>query len=72
MLAAVYDLPFGRNRWMGTGMNRVLDAIVGGWSVNALLTLQSGQPAPFALANSQIADGQQRPNITCSKSQDRS
>jgi hypothetical protein len=66
VLAAVYDLPFGRNRWMGGGMNRVLDAIVGGWSLNGLLTLQSGQPVPFALANSQIADGQQRPNITCS------
>ena len=66
VLAVVYDLPFGRNRWMGGGMNRILDAIVGGWSLNALLTLQSGQPVPFALANSQIADGQQRPNITCS------
>ena len=66
VLAAVYDLPFGHGRSMGGSMNRVLDAIVGGWSLNALLTLQSGQPVPFALANSQIADGQQRPNITCS------
>jgi hypothetical protein len=66
VLAAVYDLPFGRSRWMGGGMNRILDAIVGGWSLNALLTLQSGQPVPFALANSSIADGQQRPDITCS------
>jgi hypothetical protein len=66
VLAVVYDLPFGRNRWMGGGMNRILDAIVGGWSLNALLTVQSGQPVPFALANSSIADGQQRPNITCS------
>jgi Carboxypeptidase regulatory-like domain len=67
VLAAVYDLPFGRQRWMGGNMNRFLDAIVGGWSVNALITLQSGQPIPFALANSSIADGQQRPNITCSR-----
>jgi hypothetical protein len=66
VLAAVYDLPFGRSRWIGGGMNRVMDAIVGGWSLNALLTLQSGQPVPFALSNSQIADGQQRPDITCS------
>ena len=66
VLAAVYDLPFGRERWMGGGMNRVLDAIVGGWSLNVLLTLQSGQPVPFALANSSIADGLQRPDITCS------
>ena len=66
VLAAVYDLPFGRERWMGGHMNRVLDAIVGGWSLNVLLTLQSGQPVPFALANSSIADGLQRPDITCS------
>ncbi len=65
VLAAVYDLPFGRKRWIGGDMNRVLDAIVGGWSLNALLTLQSGQPVPFALANSSISDGQQRPDITC-------
>jgi hypothetical protein len=67
VLAAVYDLPFGRNRWMGGGMNRILDAIVGGWSMNALVTLQSGQPIPFGLANGSIADGTQRPNILCSK-----
>jgi Carboxypeptidase regulatory-like domain len=67
VLAAVYDLPFGRSRWIGAGMNRVMDAIVGGWSLNALLTLQSGQPVPFALSTSQIADGQQRPDVTCSK-----
>lgn len=66
VLAAVYDLPFGRGRWMGGGMNRVLDAVVGGWSLNALFTLQSGQPIPFGLANASIADGTQRPNITCS------
>jgi hypothetical protein len=67
VLAAVYDLPFGRERWMGGNMNRILDAIVGGWSLNALLTLQSGQPIPFGLANASIADGTQRPDIICSK-----
>jgi hypothetical protein len=66
VLAAVYDLPFGRGRWMGGGMNRVLDGIVGGWSLNALLTLQSGQPIPFGLANASIADGTQRPDLLCS------
>ena len=54
VLAAVYDLPFGRKRWIGGDMNRMLDAIVGGWSLNALVTLQSGQPVPFALANSRF------------------
>jgi len=67
VLAAAYDLPFGRGRWMGAGMNRILDGIVGGWSLNALLTLQSGQPVPFGLANGSIADGTQRPDLLCSK-----
>lgn len=66
VLATVYDLPFGRQRAIGKGMNGFLDAVVGGWSVNALLTLQSGQPIPFALANTRLVDGLQRPNLVCS------
>jgi hypothetical protein len=65
VLATVYDLPFGRGRAMAQNMNRVLEGILGGWSVNALLTLQSGQPIPFAMADSRFTDGLQRPNITC-------
>ncbi|ABF39936.1 Cna B-type protein [Candidatus Koribacter versatilis Ellin345] len=64
-LATVYDLPFGRTRTFGGDMNRWVDGFVGGWSVNALLTLQSGQPIPFAMSNSQLWDGQQRPNLSC-------
>jgi hypothetical protein len=66
VLATVYDLPFGRKRWLGSDMNRILDAIVGGWSVNPLLTFQSGQPIPFTDAYGLLAEGTQRPNITCS------
>jgi Carboxypeptidase regulatory-like domain len=65
VLATVYDLPLGRGHQMGANMNRVLDGIVGGWSVNAYLTLQSGQPIPFAMSNSRLADGLQRPNLLC-------
>lgn len=65
VLAAVYDLPVGRGRWAGSTMNRVLDGVVGGWSLNALLTLQSGQPVPFGMASPRLTDGTQRPNIVC-------
>jgi hypothetical protein len=65
VLATVYDLPVGHGRWMGGDMNRVLDGIVGGWSVNALLTLQTGQPVPFGESSPQLTDGNQRPNIVC-------
>ena len=30
-LAGSYDLPFGRERQVGSNWNRALDAIAGGW-----------------------------------------
>ncbi len=41
---ATYDLPFGRGRKFGNGMNKVADAIVGGWQVNGILSLHGGFP----------------------------
>jgi carboxypeptidase family protein len=38
----VWDLPFGRNRRWGSDMNRGLDAAVGGWQLNNIVTWQSG------------------------------
>ena len=65
VLGAVYDLPVGRSRWVGGDWSRPLDAIVGGWSINALVTFQTGQPIPFGMSTSQLTDGTQRPNIVC-------
>src|SRR2546421_152400 len=42
--AIIVDLPVGKNRWIGRSMNPVLDGIVGGWSLDGVITLQSGQP----------------------------
>jgi Carboxypeptidase regulatory-like domain len=39
-----YDLPFGRNRMIGKNMNRVVDAFVGGWQVNAIPSWHGGFP----------------------------
>lgn len=39
-----YDLPFGRNRLIGKNMNRALDAVVGGWQVNAIVSFHTGFP----------------------------
>jgi hypothetical protein len=38
----VYDLPIGRNRRYGADMNKGLDAVVGGWQFNNIITWQSG------------------------------
>ena len=40
----LYELPFGRGRRFGQGMNRLLDAAVGGWQVSAINTAQAGTP----------------------------
>ena len=63
--AVVVELPIGREMWIGGNMNRVLDAAVGGWSVSTLITEQSGQPLAIPMANPQLMDGNQRPNVTC-------
>jgi len=67
VLATIVDLPIGRGRWIGRDMNRVLDAVIGGWSVSTILTFQSGQPLPIGMAVARLQDGNQRPDVICSQ-----
>jgi hypothetical protein len=46
-IGSVYELPFGQGRWLGGGMSRWLDAIVGGWQLQAIFQGQSGAPLAF-------------------------
>jgi len=64
-LATIVDVPVGRGRWIGHDMNRVLDAIVGGWSISTILTFQTGTPLTLGLADARLADGSQRPDAIC-------
>jgi len=41
---AIYDLPFGRGRQLGTDMPRALDEVVGGWQWNNVIVLATGTP----------------------------
>ena len=38
----VYELPFGKGRKFMTSANRGVDAILGGWQISSIFTLQSG------------------------------
>jgi hypothetical protein len=40
----VYDLPFGNGKKFGSGANRVLDAVIGGWQISGDGLWQSGRP----------------------------
>lgn len=42
-----YDLPFGRGKAIGSGVNRGLDYVIGGWQVNGIWTRQSGPPVEW-------------------------
>ena len=65
--ALIFDIPVGRDRWIGRGIGRVLDGFIGGWSMNGIITLQSGQPLAIYNANGLLADGNPRPNVACSQ-----
>jgi len=39
-----YALPFGRDRQLFSGSNRLVDALIGGWNLNYIFSYQSGQP----------------------------
>jgi hypothetical protein len=44
VLSAVYQLPFGRGRAIGTNVGRGWNQVIGGWEVTTLGIIQSGTP----------------------------
>ncbi len=42
--SVVYDVPFGKGRLFGSHVNPVVDAIAGGWELNAINTANTGLP----------------------------
>jgi hypothetical protein len=41
---SIYDLPIGRGKRFGTSIHPFLNHFLGGWSVNGIYTLMSGEP----------------------------
>lgn len=39
-----YTIPFGHGKQYGANLNRVVDALIGNWQVNGILTLRTGVP----------------------------
>jgi hypothetical protein len=44
VVSGTYALPVGRGKAFGSQMNRVVDALVGGWQTNGIVTLSGGRP----------------------------
>jgi hypothetical protein len=44
VVSGIYELPFGRGKKWGSDWNGALNAIAGGWSIQAIYQAQSGRP----------------------------
>ncbi len=56
VISAVYELPFGRGKQFGNGVNRPLDLLIGGWALNYIETIQSGTPTDLNAAAALFTD----------------
>ncbi|MFN8940784.1 MAG: TonB-dependent receptor domain-containing protein [Acidobacteriota bacterium] len=65
--ALTYELPFGKGKKWLASMNRAGEIAIGGWSINAVTTLQTGYPLQIfsnANLNAPFGTARQRPNLT--------
>ncbi len=46
-----YELPFGRNKMFGSGVNPVVNEIIGGWQFSPVLTYSSGLPFTLSFSS---------------------
>jgi hypothetical protein len=62
--SAVYELPFGRGKTFGAHWNGVTNAILGGWSVSPIASVDSGFPLNLSVRGKPSNTGQNdRPNV---------
>lgn len=51
--SGTYDFPWGSGRHWGSQWNGWTDRLLGGWSLNSVMTLRSGLPVPIAMTPKQ-------------------
>ena len=51
VVSAVWDFPLGHGRRFGANMNRFLNGVIGDWSVDAIATMQKGNPFTVTAPN---------------------
>jgi len=64
VVSFIYQLPFGHGQKFGSSMNKVADAVVGGWQFSGIASFKDGFPLSTAAStdNSGSRGGQLRPN----------
>ncbi|MBM3725800.1 MAG: hypothetical protein FJW40_10300 [Acidobacteria bacterium] len=66
VVTSTYELPFGKGKQFGANWNKAMNAALGGWQVNGILTLSSGQPVQMTTTGNTSFSfgGGQRPDST--------
>ena len=74
VISYVENLPFGKGQKYGNNFTGAMNAVVSGWAINGITTIQSGFPVFFAMSsnnqlNSSYGAGGTRPNVVagCNK-----
>ena len=63
VISAVYSLPFGRGERFGRSWNRAVDALLGGYRLNGIITAHNGTPLALSANNvANILNPGERPN----------
>jgi hypothetical protein len=52
-----YDLPYGKGKRYGANMNKVVNAALGNWQVNGILSLRTGQPFTLTSSGCLVVNG---------------
>jgi hypothetical protein len=60
----LYELPVGRGKPIGSNMNRVGQALLGGWQVSGLLRYQNGIPINMSAPGNGFGYAYNPPNVT--------
>jgi hypothetical protein len=56
-LAGVWEVPYGRGRIFGSNVNRVVDAVLGGWQLSNFLFFETGNPFNITTSGDNLNTG---------------
>ena len=63
VVSYTYELPFGRGKKFSSNLNRVADAVLGGWEILGIDAFQTGFPRTITGPGVAYSDGQNRPDV---------
>ena len=57
VISSVYQLPIGKGKQFGSGMNKLADAVVGGWQLGGIFTAHTGFPLTIKVSGDPSGTG---------------